>query len=41
MKKQDLKRLLDKHRKDAFITCDESCFCWDVELLLHNNDKGE
>jgi hypothetical protein len=25
---------LSKHRKEAFVTCDESCFCWDVEAAL-------
>lgn len=25
---------LTKHRKKAFITCDETCFCWKIEMLL-------
>ena len=26
--------LFEAHRKKAFISCDETCFCWDVEKGL-------
>lgn len=29
-----IKEALEKHRKEAFITCDENCLCWDVEAIL-------
>jgi hypothetical protein len=32
--KQKVKDALDKHREKAFITCDRTCFCWDIEALL-------
>ena len=29
-----LEEMFTKHRKKAFVTCDETCFCWDVEKWL-------
>jgi len=27
------KERFEKHRKDAMITCDEDCLCWDIEIM--------
>lgn len=27
------------HRKQAFVTCDETCFCWEIESLLAELDS--
>lgn len=29
-----LEKMFEKHRQEAFVSCDEKCFCWDVEKLL-------
>ena len=31
-----LQRIIDTHRKDEFITCEETCWCWDVEGIIHS-----
>jgi len=33
--REEVKVLLNKHRGKGFITCDKTCFCWDVEALLN------
>ena len=30
---------LDQHRNKAFLTCPEDCWCWDVEILLIQEDQ--
>ena len=35
-----LKSLFDEHRKKAFVTCDETCFCWDVENFLTSQKEA-
>src|SRR5688572_14006093 len=35
----ELEGLLSKHRQDAYITCDENCFCWDVEKFVIEQDR--
>ena len=27
------KQRFEKHRREAVITCDEDCLCWDVEIM--------
>ena|SRR3990172_2205037 len=34
MKNESIRERLNKHRKEAQITCREDCLCWDVEALL-------
>ena len=31
---KEIKEKLNKHRSDAVITCEEDCWCWDVEMLI-------
>lgn len=30
---------IDEHRTEAFITCPESCICWDLEETLNQVEK--
>ena len=30
----DIEKRLAEHRAKAFITCEETCMCWDIEKLL-------
>jgi len=30
----ELEKKFEEHRRKAFVTCDETCFCWDIEPLL-------
>ena len=30
-----LEEMFAKHRKAAFVTCDEACFCWEFEKWLN------
>lgn len=30
---------LKEHRKKAFVTCSEDCFCWSVEAVLNTMSK--
>ena len=32
--------LLNEHRSKSFITCDETCFCWEVESLVSALQHG-
>jgi hypothetical protein len=37
----DLKLLLEAHRsKQAFLTCDKSCFCWDIEDFISSHKQA-
>ena len=36
----DLQSLLDTHRKQAFLTCDKHCFCWDVENFISCHEQA-
>ena len=38
MLQDELKLRFLAHRKQAFITCDERCFCWEIEQLLDELD---
>lgn len=29
-----LQELLDKHRAKDMLSCEETCFCWDIEALI-------
>jgi len=31
---EELQALLDEHRSKAYITCHETCFCWELESYL-------
>ena len=35
-----LEGILNKHRKEAFITCEETCLCWEIDNLI-NKLKGD
>ena len=37
---EDLQSLLDTHRKQAFLTCDKHCFCWDVENFISCHEQA-
>ena len=39
MLRDDLLNLLNKHRQEAFITCDESCICWELERIIYEFDQ--
>lgn len=30
-----LEEMFSRHRKSAFVVCDETCFCWEVETWLN------
>jgi len=32
---EELKEMIEKHRGVSFITCDENCFCYYIENMLH------
>ena len=34
-----LKDALDKHRKEAYLTCPEDCMCWKVEQELSIHER--
>lgn len=37
----ELKNLLDRHRRKVVVTCDSACMCWSVEnLILFFETKG-
>ena len=39
----EISKTIDRHRADVFITCEESCWCWDVEAAIcayRDNAKG-
>ena len=40
---KEVKVLLNNHRGKGLITCDKTCFCWDVEALLNKKElkKGK
>ena len=39
---EDLKRRFDEHRAGAVVSCDESCFCWQVEAWFNRmEERGE
>lgn len=29
-----LEEVLNKHRNKAFVTCEDTCFCWEIERYL-------
>lgn len=31
---EQLKQVIDTHRKEAHITCPETCWCWDIESVM-------
>ena len=31
---KDLSDRVEQHREESFITCEESCFCYDIIILL-------
>jgi len=31
-----LQKVLDKHRKKSFITCEENCFCWVIDAMINS-----
>jgi len=39
----DISKIIDKHRQEAVITCEESCWCWDVEAVIcgHPDESEE
>ena len=34
-----LEEMFAKHRQEAFVCCDEKCFCWDVEKWLFDVEE--
>ena len=36
-----IKSHLDEHRAGALVSCDQECFCWQVEAWLSRMEKGE
>ena len=41
MLRDDLLNLLNKHRQEAFITCEESCICWKLERIIYEFDQDQ
>ena len=37
---EDLKSLLETHRKQAFLSCDKHCFCWDVDDFISSHEQA-
>ena len=35
---KEVKVLLNNHRGKGLITCDKTCFCWDIEKLLSKEE---
>ena len=35
-----ISRNLDEHRAGTVVSCDQECFCWQVERWLARMDKG-
>jgi len=35
-----IKELLEKHRSQSKISCEENCICWDVDTLVCELDAG-
>jgi len=36
---EKLGQLLREHHEKAHITCDETCFCWDIEAFLAEQER--
>ena len=36
----EISKIIDCHRADAVITCEETCWCWDVEAAICNHSKS-
>lgn len=36
---EKLKALLEEHRKQALVCCDEKCFCWEVEAFIVKHEE--
>lgn len=34
-----LEEMFARHRQQAFVCCDEKCFCWDVEKWLFDVEE--
>ena len=41
MLRDNLLNLLNKHRQEAVITCEESCICWDLERIIYEFDQDQ
>lgn len=41
MLRDDLLNLLNKHRQEAFVTCEESCICWELERIIYEFDQDQ
>jgi len=37
---EELHKKLNDHRNKAYITCEETCFCWDIEEVLRKYEEG-
>jgi hypothetical protein len=37
---EDLQSLLNEHRKQAYLSCDKYCFCWDVENFISCHEQA-
>lgn len=35
-----VRRMLNEHRKQSKITCEENCFCWEVETTLLREEES-
>lgn len=35
----ELINLFHEHRKKVAITCDEKCFCWDIEKYINQQEE--
>ncbi len=38
---EQLMDLLDRHQKKAMITCEETCWCWDIEQAILKIESGK
>jgi hypothetical protein len=37
---EELKSLLETHRnKQAFLSCDKNCFCWDIDDFISSHEQ--
>ena len=40
MSLKEIRERVDQHRKEAMITCEETCLCWELEATLSLIDRA-
>ena len=36
---ESMKFLIESHRKEVYITCEDTCWCWAANALLSDNER--